>query len=193
MTFVCSTPHDVYEFLHRGCRAMKSRSLVGRQVDLNYLLDASFAEFHRHSDKQPVDAVLAFKKSRARKNLLLVFENRFYHLNCGGRWSVVRRTRLEETNDFRAAVRGARYYLIDLFSWQQVRERNSRDRRVARQRDHRVSVSAQHKRGHVFDRHVQGFGYEAAHSSRVQHSGHSDHSLFWQTGMLHRDVAHRFM
>src|SRR4051794_7774359 len=65
----------VDQFLHRAGRLLQRLVLFGRQGDLDDLLDAPRAEFHRHADEQVADAVLALQKYGARQDLLLVLEN----------------------------------------------------------------------------------------------------------------------
>src|SRR2546425_4163199 len=170
---------------------MQRRALVSRQVDLDDLFDSPLAQLDGDAYEQAVDAVLALQISGTRKYLFLVLQNRFGHLDCSRRRRVISRSCLEQADDLRAAVRRASDYLIDLFLRQQIGQGNACYSAVARQRDHRVAVTAQHKRGHVFDRYVQRFGYEASHARRIQNARHADHALFGKPRVLHRDVAHR--
>ena len=59
----------------------------------------------------------------------------------------------------------------------QLGDRNAGDRRVARQRHHRVAVAAEHERVDVLDRHAQLHRDEGAHARRVEHAGHADDAL----------------
>src|SRR5712692_2723549 len=99
---------------------MQRRPLVSRQVYLDDLFDPALAQLNGHTNEQPVDAVLALQISRAWKYLLLVLQNRFGHLDCSRRRRVISRSRLEQADDLRAAVRRAIDYLIYLFLRQQI-------------------------------------------------------------------------
>src|SRR5687768_506446 len=114
---------------------MKRRSLVSSQVDLNYLFDATLTQLYRDSYIQAIDAVLAFKIRRARKDFLLVFQDRFNHFDGRGRRRVISRSGLQQAHYLSAAISGASYDLIDLVLRQQIGQRNTRNRRIARQGD----------------------------------------------------------
>src|SRR6266404_2762357 len=89
-----SLSHYIDQFLNGRGRPLQGSPFFGSQVDLNDLFNPALAKLHRHSDEQAIDAVLAFEISSARKNLLLVLQNSFDHLDGGGRWSVISRTGL---------------------------------------------------------------------------------------------------
>src|SRR6185369_778650 len=91
---IVSLSHYLDQFLDSRGRPLKRRSFFGSQVDLNDLFNPALAKFHRDTDEQAVDAVLAFEISGARENLLLVLQYRFDHFDRGGRWGVISRTGL---------------------------------------------------------------------------------------------------
>ncbi len=65
------------------------------------------------------------------------------------------------------------------------------DRRVARQRHHRVAVAAEHERVHVLDRDVQLHRDERAHPRRVEHARHADDALARELAQPVDRLAHR--
>src|SRR6185437_16467457 len=92
---------------------MESGLLFGSEFDLDDLLEAPGAELARNANVEAVDAVLALEVCSAGENLLLVLEDGFDHLDCGGRRSVVGRAGLEVLDDLGATVGGAGLELLE--------------------------------------------------------------------------------
>ena len=113
----------------------------------------------------------------AGKDLLLVLEDRFDHLDGGGRRRVVGAAGLEVLDDLGAAVAGALHELLEASGRDQLGDGNAGDGGVARERHHGVAVAAEHEGGDVFDADVQLFGDEGAEARRVEHAGHADDAL----------------
>src|ERR1035441_10171121 len=80
---------DVAKFLYGSCTPFQRGIFFGSELDLHDLLDAMGAQFAEDADKVSADAVLAFKVSRARQDLLLVLENGFSHLHRARRRRIV--------------------------------------------------------------------------------------------------------
>src|SRR5690242_21400852 len=116
---------NVNQLLHRRRALVQRNSLFCREVDLDDLLQSARAEFAGHTNVQSVDAILAFQVSSARQNLLLVFQDRLRHLDCGRRRRVVRRTSLQQAHDLRATARSAFDDRVDLLFRQQLSDRNA--------------------------------------------------------------------
>ena len=74
---------------------------------------------------------------------------------------------------------------------QQLRDGHAGDGRVARQRDHRVAVTAEDERVGVLDADAQLHRDERPESGRVEDAGHPEDPLPREPGRLERDVAHR--
>src|SRR5688572_3411921 len=169
-------PDYVDQFFYGAGRLIERGLFVGRQLDLDNLLDALRAQLDRHADEQVVHTVLALQEDRARHDLLLILQDRFDHQRR-------RRARripgagAHQLGDFGATVGGALRDRLDAIRRHQFCNRNARHGGVARQRHHRVAVAAEHKRRDVLNRHVQLHRDERAHARRVEHAGHADDAL----------------
>src|SRR6185369_17809515 len=89
----------VDQLAYRGGRLVEGGLFVGVELDLDDLLDAPAAELDRHTDVEPLGAVLAVQVGRAGQDLLLVLEDRLHHLHRGGGRRGVGAARLEEGHD----------------------------------------------------------------------------------------------
>ena len=98
---------------------------------------------------------------------------------------------LEQGHDLGAAVGGPLLERLDALGRQQLGDRHAGDRRVARQRDHRVAVAAEHEGVGVLDGHAELLGDERPEPRRVEDAGHAQDALAREAGGPHRDVAHR--
>src|SRR5438045_1438314 len=186
-----SNAEHVDEFLNRRGALLKRDALFGRQVDLDDLFEAARAELAGHADVETLYAVLAFQIRGAGQNLLLVFEYGLRHLDRRSRGRVVGRAGLEESDYLRAAVGRALHNRVELLLRDEFGDGDACARRVARQWNHRVAVSAQHKGRHVLDRHVEGFGEETAHARGVQNARHTYDAVLGEAGALEGHLAHR--
>ena len=94
-------------------------------------------------------------------------------------------------HDLSAAVARALHQAINRLLVHQFGNRNARDRRISRQGNHGIAVSAQHKRGHVFHRNIQFARDKGAEARRVQNAGHADHAIAREATLLVRRLRHR--
>src|ERR1700719_3416271 len=178
------------EFANRGGGLVERGLFFRGKLNFDDLLDAASAEFYRHADEQPVDSVLAFGVGSARKDFFFVFQNRLDHLyNCCGR-RVIRRAGLEQIDNFGAASSGALDDLLEFFLRQQLREGNSSDRGIAGERHHIVTMAAQNKRVHVFDRYAKLHRHECAHPRGIQDASHADNAVARKSANLEGSLCH---
>src|SRR5215218_222891 len=161
------------------------------EVQLHDLLDARGAELYRDADEQVVDTVLALQIDGAGQDTLLVEQDGIDHLDHGGGWSVEGAAALQELYDLRPAVAGAIHDGLDPVLRQQLGDRHPGDGRHARQRNHRVAVTAEHQREDVADGDPQLLSDKCPVAGGVQYAGHPDDPLAREAARLHRDVAHR--
>ena len=131
-----------------------------------------------------------FSKHAARQDPLLVEHDRVDHFDGRHAGRVVGAAGLQQSDDLGATVGGALLDCGDPVGRKQFGDRNAGDRGIAGQRHHRVAVTAKHHRGDIFDRNVQFHRDERAEAGRVQHTGHADHPLAWETSRIEGDVAH---
>ena len=103
----------VNQFLHRLSRAHQRSLLIGGQIDLDHLLDATRAKLYRDARVQPLDSVLSLEIRRARQDLLTVQQNRLNHLSRRRRRRVVRRAGLQQPHDLCSTVTGALHDLLE--------------------------------------------------------------------------------
>src|SRR5215510_7244537 len=68
------------QLAHGRRRPLEGGRLLGCQRDLDDLLDPPAPQLDRHPDEQPADPVLALQEGGARQDLLLVAQDRLYHL-----------------------------------------------------------------------------------------------------------------
>src|SRR5260370_39199045 len=102
------------ELADGGGRLVEGGLLVLLELDLDDLLDASPPELHRDADVEALGPVLAAQVGRAGHHLLLVLQDRLYHLHRAGGGGVVGAARLEERHDLGTPVGGARDQALDL-------------------------------------------------------------------------------
>ena len=76
-----SNIENIDELLNGGGAFVEGGAFVVGQVDLNYLFDAVTPKFDRDADEEIADAVFAFEKDGAGKDLLFIFQNSFGHLD----------------------------------------------------------------------------------------------------------------
>ena len=99
-----SDVQNIYKLLDGSGRFVKGCTLVVREADLDDLLDAILAQFHRDADEQIADAVLAFEENSARQDLLLVLEDRLAHLDRTEARGVKCRTGFQKADDLGTAI-----------------------------------------------------------------------------------------
>src|SRR5262245_46687334 len=81
---------------------VQSGRLLGRQCDLDDLLDSPAPELDRHPDEQPADPVLALQVGRAGQDLLLVAQDRLHYLGDRRARGVEGAPRLQQVDDLGA-------------------------------------------------------------------------------------------
>ena len=124
-----------------GHRLVEHGLLVGVQLDLDDLLDAAFADDHRHADIEILDAVLAGQVRGAGQQAALVLEVALGHLDRRGGRGVEGRAGLEQADDLGAAVARAlddrvQPLLGGPAHLDQIGQRDAGHGRVAHQRHH---------------------------------------------------------
>ena len=134
---------------------------------------------------------LAGQQDGARQDALPVAQDRVDHLEGRCRGRVERRAGLEQGDDLGAAVRSALLERLHPVGRQELGDRHAGDRRVARQRDHRVAVAAEDEGVGVDHAHPELFGDERAEAGRVEDTGHAEDALTREARRLEGDVAHR--
>ena len=72
LSLVHSDAKNIDKFLNGSSTLLEGRAFVVGEADLDYLLDAVFAEFDRDADEKIVDSVFAFEKNGAGQDLFLV-------------------------------------------------------------------------------------------------------------------------
>ena len=98
------------------------------------------AELYGDADEEVADPVLPLQIHRARNDLLLVFQNDLDHLGRGGPRRVPR-ARTHQLRDLGAALGGTLRDRVDPLLGHQLGDWNAGDRRIARERHHRVAVA----------------------------------------------------
>ena len=98
---------------------------------------------------------------------------------------------LEQSHDLRAAVAGPLHQRLDPIGLHQLRQRDPRDGRVSRHRNHRVAVAAQHEGRDVRRGDAQVLGDEGPEAGAVQDARHADDALAREAARLQGDVDHR--
>src|SRR5208283_4681393 len=68
---------------------------------------------------------------------------------------------------------------------------NASNRRVARQRNHGIAVSAEHEGSDVLHRNLQLHGDESAEARRVENAGHPDYAIAREAAQLVSGLRHR--
>src|SRR5262249_23886529 len=122
-TLMCSPASELQlldQLTHGRGGLVEGRLLVGRERDLDDLLDAAAPELHRHPDVKSLRPVLPFEIRGAGKDLLLVLENRLHHLDGGGGGRVVGAARLQIVHDLGADVGRARDQRVDRVIRQEI-------------------------------------------------------------------------
>jgi len=184
---------DVLQLLRvvrKSERRLQRRGFFRRQLELDHLLRAAFPQFDRHAGKNSANAVFPLEIHGAGQNLLLVFQDGFHHLHDGRGRRVIRSARLQQVDDFGAAVARALDDGVNTLFGQQLRQRNAGHGRVARQRHHGIAVAAEHQRVHVFHRYAQLLRHKRAHSRGIENPGHADHPMLRETADLVRRLRH---
>ena len=97
----------------------------------------------------------------------------------------------EQLHDLAAALGGALDHGGDLVLGNELADRHSADRRGGDDRDHLVSVAAQHDRAHVLDGCAGLPGDEGLKASGVEDPRLPEDTLLRETRDVLRDMAHR--
>ena len=186
-------PRTVQSSLHRGGGFLQRGVFFGGQFDLDDLLGAARAQFHRNADEQAVDAVFAFEINGAGQNLLLVLQDGFHHFDCRGGRRVVGRAGLQQVHDFGAAFARAVHDGVDAVRRAAGRAGEFRRRSSSaaaapcRRRGRRARTSAR-----FLPIRCSSMRDERAHARGVQHAGHADHAILGEAadfeGGLHHGV-----
>ena len=142
-----------------------------------------------------MNAVLASKVGRAGQYALLVLEVALGHGDRRGGRGVERRTGLQQIDDFAAAVAGpvddlVQAFLGKPFHFDQVGQRNARDRGIACQRHHAVAVAAEDERRHVLDRDVHFIGEKITEPRGVEYARHADDLVGRQAAGIAQHADH---
>src|SRR4051795_11328368 len=122
----CLNFQRIEQLPHRVRRLLERSLLLLGERDLDDLLNPVAAELHGDADVEVVEAVLAGQIRGARKDFAFVFQDRFDHLHRRGAGRVPRRG-LEEIDDFRAAVAGARDDRVDALLRNELGDRDPGD------------------------------------------------------------------
>src|SRR6266540_1651501 len=164
--------------------------LVFRQLQLDDLLDPARAELDGDAHVEALDAVFALEVGRAGEDALLVEHHRVNHLRRGGARRVPRGG--SEQRDHLAAPRcGPVDELGDPFFVDELRQRNTADRRRRDDRDHLIAVAPEHEPLNVLDRRPGLPGDEGPEPGRVEDPSLTEHPLPRESGDVLGDVAHR--
>src|SRR5215471_13388049 len=174
----------------RSCGLLQGGVFVVAELDLDDFLHALGAKFHRHADKQPVDAVLAFEIDGAGENLLLIFKDSFDHFDGRGGRCIVGRTGLQQIHDFGAAFAGALNNGVDAMFRKQIGQGNAGNVGIARQWNHVIAVSAEHKRVDVLHADFALHRDKSAHSRGVEHAGHAEYTVLGEAADLEGSLRH---
>ena len=153
----------------------RSALLLGREAELDDLLDAGRTELHRNAHVQAADAVLALQQA-VQEDALLVEQDRVHHLRrCGA--GCVPRGRAEQVDDLAAADAGALDELRDPRLRRQLRERHAAHGGRRDDGDHLVAVAAEHHGLDVLDRRPRLPGDERPEAGGVEDARHADDAL----------------
>src|SRR4051812_1173183 len=185
-----SVAHNADKLADGARGPLELRLLLVGQADLDHLLEARGAQLAGHAHEDPAEAVLALEQRGAGQHALLVEHDRVDHLHRRGGRGVVRGPRLEMTYDLGAAVAGALHDLVQPCALDELAHRDARDVGVGDDRDHLVTVAAQHEAGDVAHRDAQLPGDEGAEARRVEHARHADHPLLGEAAGLVGHGAH---
>src|SRR6476620_7722028 len=104
----------------------------------------------------------------AGQDLFLVFENGFHHLRGRSGWSVISAASLQIFHDLGAAIARALDDGVKPVFRNQLCDRDTRDGGVSRQRDHSVTMAAEHERRNVLHTYVQFLCDKSAEARRVK-------------------------
>src|SRR6202789_2875628 len=178
------------EFFYRSRTLIQCLLLFRCELDLDILLQPLGPELARNANIQPADSILALQISSTGKNLLLVLENSFDHLCGRRRWGIEGRPRLKVLNNLSAAIGGALFQRLKLRRLNKLGNGDTSHGGVARERHHRVAVSAKHKGSYVLNRDIELFSDEGAETRGVQHTSHSNHALARQSRLLEGRLRH---
>src|SRR5450759_2821618 len=176
---------------HRVRGTIEGRPFVIGQRDLDDLLHPAVAQDDRYANVEAVDSVLAAEVRGARQDAPPIPEDRLDHLDDRRGRRVVGAPGLEKRHHLSAAVAGPLDELLDPLRAHQLRDGDAADGRVARQRHHRVAVTAKDEATDVADADLELRGDEGAEPGRVQDAGHADDAFGREAGRLERYVAHR--
>src|SRR4051794_26421865 len=97
---------DADDLAYRLGRSLQRLRLLGREVELDDLLDPARAELARHAHVEAVDPVLALEIRRAGQDAPLVEHDRVDHLRSGRARRVPRRG-AHQVDELAAALRRA--------------------------------------------------------------------------------------
>src|SRR4029453_2068511 len=180
----------IHELLDCRRRFLEGSVFFGRQLDFDHLIESASPEFARYAHEQVPDTIFALQEDRAGQDFLLVQQNSFDHLdNCRAR--SIPGAGPHELCDLCPAVCGPCDDGVDRGLVQQVRYWYSGNRRVSRQRHHRVAVPSEHECVDIFNGDAQLFRNERAHSRRIEYTRHADDSLARKLTQLVNRLSHR--
>jgi hypothetical protein len=101
--------------------------LLGCELDLNDLLDSPGTELAGDTNVEAIDSVLTLQVGGARKDFFLILQDRFDHLDCGGRRSVIRRASLQVFHDLSTTVGRAFFKRLESRGLDQFGDGNTGD------------------------------------------------------------------
>src|SRR2546426_794749 len=118
-----SDPETRHQLPHRGRGAVQRRLLLGRELDLDDLLQAIRAEPGRDPQEQVAVAVLAVQVDGAGQDPVPVEQDRLDHLDDGGRRGVVGAAALQKVDDLDPPVARALHDRVDRLLRQELGDR----------------------------------------------------------------------
>ena len=126
----------------------------------------------------------------------MVFQIGFGHFDCRCRRRVERRTGFQQANDFGTAITGPLNDRVQLIlcgpaHFHQIRQWDTRNGGIARQRHHCIAVAAQNEGSDVFHGDVEFSREEVTEACRIKHTGHAANLVVRQTGEFAQRPNHR--
>ena len=106
-----------------------------------------------------------------------IAQDRVDHLEARRRRRVERRAGLEQCDDLRATVRGPLFQRLHPLGREELGDRHAGDGRVARERNHRVAMTAEDERVGVLDADAELLGDEGPEPGSVEDAGHPEDAL----------------
>src|SRR5690606_8110861 len=189
------TDTRINQSLHRVDRIIEHGLLFRIHVDLDNPLYTAFTDDSRHADVDAVKTILALHIGGAGQDALLVLEIRFGHGDRAGGRRIEGRAGFQQCHNLGAAVAGAIDDRIDFLlrapaHLDEVRNRDTGNRRIADQRHHGVAVATQNEGRHIFNGDIEFLGEEQAETGTVENTGHADDHVMRQAAFLAQDPDH---